>query len=634
MKNKNAFAVGSHRPVYLWGGPGTVRMNQLKFMEAPVDEAVHAEAHTAVGALRMKQEADFNWAYLMYDWGFPPEVEQEDWEDFARAVQIYHVTGIRVFGYVQTSNCVYAGSYRDKDWYALDPKGQRIYYYTGRYMTCWSHPTWLAHLREMVKGIVDAGAEGVFFDNPWHGAQPLHIKGAWLGPVGCYCERCQAAFRQDTGLEAIPKRISPDIDEASQRYLRWRAKQVTQTMHMLAEYARSLNPDIVISANDFDAVMRPSYLIYGIDLQALAEVQDVIMIEDFALPRWKSASSSDKPPQLVNNALTMRTARALIKDTPLSVDPYDKGIGFDHVYPPRRFQQGIAEAAACGATMVVKGTEYVEDGVFTLLTAECFTAQREAIGELHRWLSEQAHLYQQDERENAATVGLLFSSDAFWQRWDQLAPLYFGVGQTLLNAGIAWRVVTLDDRTPSDDVSNLDVLFHFTDFPSEYTEADAADLNIVDVRQLEGWTPPAPSKLAHRKLVRAVLTRIVTRLYRAYFERRWARRLGDHTGMVQAFLQSPHFNLPPRSARQAVLDALGEQPYPHVTSKNPVLLEHWKQREQQQLHLVNYAATPQSVTVHFQHPVKGQILSPEHTPYAFEGPQINVDVEVYSVLLY
>ena len=38
-----------HRPVYLWAGPGTVRMNRLKFMGARVDEEVHREAHRGDG---------------------------------------------------------------------------------------------------------------------------------------------------------------------------------------------------------------------------------------------------------------------------------------------------------------------------------------------------------------------------------------------------------------------------------------------------------------------------------------------------------------------------------------------------------------------------------------------------------
>lgn len=61
----NPFDIGVHRPVYLWAGPGTMRMNRLKFMGAPVHEAVHAEAHTPVGARRMAEEAAFSWAYLL-----------------------------------------------------------------------------------------------------------------------------------------------------------------------------------------------------------------------------------------------------------------------------------------------------------------------------------------------------------------------------------------------------------------------------------------------------------------------------------------------------------------------------------------------------------------------------------------
>lgn len=45
----NPFDIGVHRPVYSWGGPGTVRMNRLKFM----------------GARRMAEEAVFSWGYLL-----------------------------------------------------------------------------------------------------------------------------------------------------------------------------------------------------------------------------------------------------------------------------------------------------------------------------------------------------------------------------------------------------------------------------------------------------------------------------------------------------------------------------------------------------------------------------------------
>lgn len=618
------FDIGVHRPVYLWGGPGTVRMNRLKFMGAPVDEAVHAEAHTAVGARRMAEEAAFSWAYLMANWGFPPEVEEQEWVEFRRAVEVYQAAGMRVFGYVQVSNCVHDGSFRDRDWYALDPKGRPFYYYTGRYMTCWTHPGWLDHLRGIVRGIVETGADGVFFDNPWHGIQPLNLGGVWMGPAGCYCARCKAALREATGMK-MPVQIAPESDESSRRYLRWRAEQVTGTMAALADYARSLNPELVISANDFDSVMRPSYLIYGIDLQALAGVQDVVMIEDYGLPRWEDGADGQAP-VLVNNALTLRTARALIGDTPLSTDPYDRGIGFDGVYSPRRFRQGIAEAAACGATMVVKGTEYVEDGEFTLLTAERFGPQREVIGDLHRWLARQAGLYQ--ERENAARVGLLHPGDALWQTWSQLAPLYFGAGQTLLAAGIPWRVVA-----GSEHLADLDLLFCFGPAPDE--GAVPPDLRIVPVQELPGWAPRPLSLLARLRGLRSVVSRTVGWLFQSYFRWRWWRQLVDRLGLQHFFWQTPFFRLPSVPAQETLLAALGERPYPRITARTPVLTEVWRKGEGWQLHLVNYGASPQPVTVEFGQPVRGTILSPDGpASEVLKGRSVEIGLDVYTVLNY
>ncbi len=618
------FAVGRHRPIYLWAGPGTIRMNRLKFMDAPVNEAVHLEAHTLTGATRVAQEARFSWAYLTYDWGFPPEIEREDWAAFKKAVPIYHAAEVRVFGYVQLSNYVNAGSYQKKDWYAVDPQGRPFYYYTGRYMACWQHPDWRDHLKQMVWGVTTAGADGVFFDNPWYGTQPRQFGGVWLGGAGCYCERCRSAYRDATGLE-IPTEIDPAGDTNSQTYLRWRADQVTQTVGRLADYARSLNPEIVISMNDFDAVMRPSFVTYGIDLEALSEIQDVMMIEDFALPKWQPATE-ETPDRLTNNALTLRVARALIGETPLSVDPYDKGIGFDQVYPPRRFQQPIAEAAACGASMVVKGTEFVDaDGTFTLLTAETYAPQREAIGALHRWLEKHAALY--EDWENVAEIGLLHPGDALWQQWNRLAAIFFGTAQALTHARRPWRVVTGED-----DLAGLKALLHVTPLPDDVTLPQ--DLATIYVPDVDGWTLPDASYLARHPSARRLMGRFIEALFRAYFRYRWARWLIDRSGLPQNhFMQTPHFDLPSSDHQQALLDALGERGYPTVDADAPVLVERW-QRGGQQLHLVNYASAPQTVDITFAKPVEGRWLAPDTEPTAFEGENLELTLDVYAIVIY
>lgn len=37
----NAFRIGVYGPIYLSAGPGTIQIKKLKFMDYPVDEAVH-----------------------------------------------------------------------------------------------------------------------------------------------------------------------------------------------------------------------------------------------------------------------------------------------------------------------------------------------------------------------------------------------------------------------------------------------------------------------------------------------------------------------------------------------------------------------------------------------------------------
>lgn len=625
MPEPSLFAVGHHRPIYLWAGPGTIRMNRLKFMDAPVNEAVHLEAHTLTGATRVAQEARCSWAYLMYDWGFPPEIEKEDWKAFKDAVPVYHAANLRVFGYVQLSNYANTGSYKTKEWYAVDPKGRPFYYYTGRYMACWQNPEWRDHLKQMVWGVVSSGADGVFLDNPWYGTQPREFGGTWLGGAGCYCERCQTAYHDATGLE-IPTEIDPDGDANSQTYLQWRADQVTETISMLADYARSLDPEIVVSVNDFDAIMRPSFVTYGIDLEGLSEPQDVMMIEDFALPKWQS-ETPDTPARLVNNALTIRTAQALIGETPLSVDPYDKGIGFDEVYPPRRFVQAIAEAAACSVSMVVKGTEFVEpDGTFTLLTAEAYAPQREAIGALHRWLEQHAALY--EETENIAGIGLLHPGDALWQRWHRLSSLFFGIAQALTHACQPWRVVTSED-----DLTKLEALLHITPFPDDLTLPP--NVKTIYVPDLEDWSLSEPSYLARHPLARRIAARLIEALFRAYFRYPWARKLIDRSGLPQNhFMQTPYFDLPSPSQRKALLDAVGEKSPFTIVAENPLLVEYRQQDGRRQLHLVNYANAPQSVEITFNQSIEGKLVTPDAEPMPLEGEHIELTLDVYAVLTY
>lgn len=611
------FRIGHYRPIYLWGGPGTIRMNRLKFMDQPVDEAAHQHAHSPAGAEAVLDAMHCNGVHLMYNWGFPPEIEAEDWEAFRRAAAIYRQGGSPVFAYIQASNCVYQGSFRQKDWFARDARGKKVYYYSGRYMTCLSSPEWVQHLKTMIAGAIERGAEGIFFDNLWHGAMPIAMWGAWLGAAGCFCERCRAAYRAASS-QSIPTRIDPD-DLATRRYLRYRADQVSALIAELAAYANQLQPGTPVSANDYVHYSSPTYVIYGQDLGALSQVKPVTMIENFALPRWEPTPR----PRLANNALTIRHALAAIGGRAhLSVLSYDVGIGFDGVYPPRRYQQGIAEAAACGASTTIKGTEYFEAGRHTVLTPPQFAPVQQAIGKYNRWLAAHADLFAPGQ--NRAPVGLLDPGEELWLRWPGWAPIYLGAAQTLTAAGIPWRVAR-----EGDDLSGLAALIGMAAprGPNLQLPRGARWICLAD---LPGWGPPLLSLIAKKKSLNALAARFAHGLMNAYFGSRLARRVFDALGLPKLITQSPIFVLPPAAARETLLAAVPAI-FPRVQAAAPVLIEYWQRGGQRQIHLVNYASAPQRVRLQLGEAAQWRSLSPDGDDQDFWGAEAAFELDVYRV---
>jgi hypothetical protein len=616
------FTIGKYRPIYLWAGPGTIRMNKVKFMDFPVDEEGHHAAHRAPVANLVANALYSNWVHLTYNWGFPPEVEAEDWEDFRLAVDAYHQAGCFVFAYIQASNCVFSGSFAEKDWYARDAKGRKIYYYSGRYMTDWTHPEWIQHLQDRATGALERGADGIFFDNMWYGDRPNSLLGAWLGGAGCYCDRCRTLYKTETGAD-IPEKILPERPEVAE-YLRWRTGQVTKTIGMLADTARKLKPGTPISANDYVVTMHNSFLVYGIDVEALARIQDVIMVENFALLRWDETPQ----PRLANNALTIRNTRALIGEhAHLSVLSYDMGIGFDPVYPPRRHQKAIAEAAALGASMTVKGTEYNDGQRMTLLTAPDYQAQQLAIGAYQRWLDENHSLYQ--NRVNRAPVGLLHPGEDLWRHWMALSPIYYGASQVLTWAGIPWRVVRA-----GDPLDGLSVVMTFTpaEGPDTFQSSSAAHIHIP---ALPGWGWKKPSLAAKGGLLHDLAAGVGAFLLRAYHGSKFARWLMDKLQMAKLVFRTELFDLPDRNLIEALRSALPGEVFPRVTAEKPVLIEVWEQAGQRQVHLVNYGTEAQTVSLHLDAPARVKVVSPDRREkQILEGTVLKLDLDIYAILIF
>ncbi|MEE4195273.1 MAG: hypothetical protein V2J07_08760 [Anaerolineae bacterium] len=612
----NKIEIGAYRPIYLWGGPGTIRMNRVKFMDQKVNEFAHHEVHTIEGANKVVGAIYSNWIHLMYDWGFPPEIEWEDWEDFKKACAIYHELGVKVFAYIQTSNCVFQGSFQSKDWYALDANGRKVYYYTQRYMANLLHPEWQAHIRELITRAIDDGADGIFFDNLWDGAMPISLMGTWLGNAGSYDPISKRKYFDETGT-TVPLDVAEDTGEVRE-YLNWRIRKVTSVVAEFAAHARRLKPDVMIGANDFDMVMRNSPVIYGLSLEQQAQIQDITMIENFSIPKWNSHKDV-----LVNNAQTIRVARELVGDAAhLSVLSYDDGIGFDGMYHPLRFRQTIAEAAACGATNTIKGTEYFHDGQHTMLTANGFEVQCGAIGDYQRWLEAHAEFFK-GKRKNLADVVLFYPEEDMVFHWHLTAPIFFATGQVLLKAGIPWRVAR-----KSSDIANAKTVFVFSKNHHQRIH------NSILVAELDGWGKlSSPKPLSKHKTLRKLLYSIVEPLWRSYFASKGMRRLIDHLRLFKLFTGTALFDLPPASLQTILLSTVISD-LPRVSSSQPVLMEVWQKENVTQVHLVNYAENPQQVSVEFAEPVEVEVFSPDiDRVETMRRKKITIQLNVYSILV-
>ncbi|MBG0771391.1 MAG: hypothetical protein H0S82_06755, partial [Anaerolineaceae bacterium] len=456
--------------------------------------------------------------------------------------------------------------------------------------------------------------------NLWYGEEPNGLMGAWMGSAGCHCNRCETIYHEATG-KSIPEKILPGREDVAE-YLRWRAGQVTATLQELADFVHSIKPDAPISANDFDVTMRNSPLIYGLDVEALAKIQDLIMVEDFALPRW----DREQKPRLANNALTIHNTQALIgKDVHLSILAYDVGIGFDPVYPPRRHLQGIAEAAAGGASTTIKGTEYNDGEKMTMLTDPAYHAQHAAIGKYNRWLEEHAELFK--KRENIASIGLLHPEETLWRQWFELAPVYLGAGQALTVAGIPWRVVRKGEA-----LDDLSALLTFT--PNDQNVEMNEDIQQIHVPSLTGWAWRKPTLVGKGGLVHSLVQSVGLGLVRAYHSSKFARHLMDRLNMASLVIQTNMFTLPPAETMEALVHSLPDGIFPKASAADPVLIEVWHKGRDTQVHLMNYANQPQKVTIRFDEPVSARVLSPDTDEVLeLKGETLTLYLDIYSILL-
>jgi hypothetical protein len=564
-------SAGSIRGVYLWAGAATVRLQQIKFPDIDIDVDAHEHAHTN-GAARQLNRAGFNLVFLAMNWGFPPEEEEPYWLQFRHAARVYHEQGFRVIGYVQASNCVARGSFATRNWYAITPRGRRIPYFRNRLMTCWNSSEWSQQVIARALAVLESGGDGVFFDNLWMGATPWTFGGAMGGFAGCACRRCATEFAAATG-QGVVTSIRPG--PVTREWLMWRAGIVEKRVTEWGNAVRTARPGAWVLANNSDVALRDTVSLFGLDPVRLAPLQDALLVENIAMPRFDARRR-----RLVANALPIKALRATIPGRSILSVTYERGIGLDGPPAPARLARAVAEICALGASPVVKGSEYIDaQGRFTVVTAPALASVLEGIAPVLDWVRRHESLYT-DVRHDP-DMFVLFDPAAFAHDFDAAASATFAVANALVADGVCFGFIT---PAQVERAKGRSILVP----PGVQVPSGRAGM-LLSVSP-EWIRPIRPhSRFSNSRVLRALADPALRGIGRAYFEHAGVRRAFDRAGITARFLQSKYFGLPrhPSSIREHV-----RLPRPAARPHGPALVERWIRSDGTQfVHLVNYSDT-------------------------------------------
>jgi hypothetical protein len=207
--------------------------------------------------------------------GFGMAAEKPEMEDARRAAAIAHRYGMKVDTYIQWNTMMYetffAEEPRAKDWIQRDVSGLPIlltygYQQSYRYRPCFTHQEYLDYLKKIVRyAVEEVKTDFIHFDNFDLNAEP----------DSCHCPACVEGFRAFLrakyspekrrvrfGFENVdyvnppqwnrqnpPEKMAVIFDPALQEWIDFRCQVMADALRQMAEFARSLNPQVAIEIN-------------------------------------------------------------------------------------------------------------------------------------------------------------------------------------------------------------------------------------------------------------------------------------------------------------------------------------------------------------------------------------------------
>ena len=214
-------------------------------------------------------------------------------------------------------------------------------WYGGDYEpACMNNPGWRTYQRYMVRQQLETGHDGIFFDNP-----TVHLD-------GCFCTHCMTEFsaflREENVVETVQSLSSREELETiralagahPKEFMRFRSKIASAFFAHIREYARSLNPNAVITANN--SLNNPSVFFsqsrtLGYNIQEMSKVEDFVVVEDMGTqPRVENG-------KIIEYGPTYKLLHAIINDKPLVAVTI---AGTDYHTPANLTRLAMAEAIA------------------------------------------------------------------------------------------------------------------------------------------------------------------------------------------------------------------------------------------------------------------------------------------------
>ncbi|MGH9326775.1 MAG: hypothetical protein ACRD2B_08845 [Terriglobia bacterium] len=225
--------------------------------------AIWRSEHSEAIARRLK-EMGFNFLMIPLYKGGGTKAERQSMEDAKRFTKICHGLGLRVGSYTFSGTILYEPMLAEnpdaKDWFAMDSNGRYVPYgplYFRRYANR-SHPGFRALLRDIVRfAVEEANVDLIHFDNYVMGPsyEPYSVEQFREYLRNRYSPEERRQRFGFTGMEYIqPPPAPPKPDEYNgdplyQDFIDYRCEVMAATYRELADFARSLNPEIVVELN-------------------------------------------------------------------------------------------------------------------------------------------------------------------------------------------------------------------------------------------------------------------------------------------------------------------------------------------------------------------------------------------------